>query len=377
MKYKLKKWLIKDLIELIDEEQICLNPPYQRNPIWTKKAQRLLINTIKSSQPIPNFFLLKRSEDNYEMVDGQQRARTIVGYWRGFFDDNNGVLFDKTFKSDTKNKKAVKAFLTYPLSITMIEEIGDDESIEEYYALVNSSGLRLNRPELKKAEYFKTNFLRLITDLADYPDFRDLRLFTSVSMNRMNDVDFVSELVAILKHGISDKKEKVDLLFEDDISDEEVNSLSSSFKMVIKHFKRFDSIVPLNRTRFRQKNDFYSFFAFMSTNLDLKAESLDYSYRLLLKLSKYIRPSQEDCDPLMNYAYNCVTQSNSKQARLSRHAFFVELLLNKKTTPNKTQKAILEFFKMNQTDLIQLGTYTTLKVEAVHDPYHPELPLEE
>jgi len=377
MKFELTEWSIKKLIDHIDKDKICLNPPYQRNPIWTKKAQRLLINTIKSSQPIPNFFLLKRSEDNYEMVDGQQRARTIVGYWRGFFDDSNGILFDKTFTTDTKNKSEVEAFLNYRLSITIIEKVDDDESIEEYYALVNSSGLRLNRPELKKAEYFNTNFLILITDLADYPDFRDLKLFTPGSMNRMNDVDFISELVAILKYGISDKKEKVDIIFEEDISDEEFTSLSLSFKKVMRHFKRFDSVVPLNGTRFGQKNDFYSFFNFINTNLDLDDVSFDYYYRLLLKLSKYIRPSQEKCDPLMKYAYNCVTQSNSKQARLNRHSFFTELLLNEEAVPNETQKAIMIFFGMNETALLTVATHTTLDIDAIDDPVHPELPLEE
>ena len=34
----------------------------------------------------------------------------------------------------------------------------------------------------------------------------------------MNDVDFVSELIALIKFGISDKKEKVDQLYEDDIT---------------------------------------------------------------------------------------------------------------------------------------------------------------
>jgi len=45
-------------------------------------------------------------------------------------------------------------FLEYKLSITIVTEVHGNESIEEYYALLNSSGLRLNRPELKKAELF-------------------------------------------------------------------------------------------------------------------------------------------------------------------------------------------------------------------------------
>ena len=375
MKYQIEKWPIRKLIEIYDNDLLLLNPPYQRNPIWSLNAQKMLIDTIKKSKPMPNFFLLKRDNDNYEMVDGQQRARTILGYWQGDFDDENGIVFSKKFLADPKNKTNVEQFLNYSLSISIITELGEAEPIETFYSLVNSSGLRLNRPELRKAEFYNTNFLRLITYLADYPVFRDLRLFTTVSTDRMNNVDFVSELVAFIKFGFSDKKEKVDEIFEKDISNPEYQALKKGFIKIINHFSRFNILFPLNRTRFRQKNDFYSLFAFISLHPDLESTSLDYFYILLLKLAPFIRPSQEECDPLMNYALNCVTQSNSKSARENRHAFLVNLLLNKKEEPNGIQQAILRFFKMQATDIISIQKFTTLSADAIHDPYQAELPL--
>ncbi len=35
MNYHITKWKIKDLIELYEEKRIRLNPPYQRNEIWS------------------------------------------------------------------------------------------------------------------------------------------------------------------------------------------------------------------------------------------------------------------------------------------------------------------------------------------------------
>jgi len=107
----------------------------------------------------------------------------------------------------------------------------------------------------------------------------------------------------------------------------------------------------------------------------LEVDSLDYFFRLLIKLAPYIRPSQEDCDPLMNYALNCVTQSNSKSARENRHAFFVNLMLNERDKPNGTQKAIITFFKMRDSDMVSIQKYKTLSIEAIHDPYQAELPI--
>ncbi len=374
MKYKIEIWTIRKLQRIYASKKLILNPPYQRNPIWSLTAQKMLIDTIKCSQPIPNFFLLKK-DGLYEMVDGQQRARTMLGYWQGDFADNEGIIFDKDFKKEPKNKIFLEKFLDYELNITLIAEINDNESIEAFYSLVNSSGLRLNRPELKKAEFYGTNFLRLITTLSDSQDFKDLRLFTSMSSNRMNDVDFVAELIALTKHGISDKKDKVDEMFENDISDEDYAELASSFKKVVGHFLRFNKICPLKGTRFSQKNDFYTLYDFINSNSSLDNETFDYFFRLLLKISNHIKPSQEHCDPLMNYALNCVTQSNSKLARLNRQTFLIDFLLNQNPSPNQTQMAIMAFYKLTGDKLVKKKFYYTLDLSAMKDPDHPELPL--
>ena len=105
-------------------------------------------------------------------------------------------------------------FDRYELNITMINQLDADESIEHYYALVNSTGLRVNRPEIFKAEYHDTRFLRLITEMAYLPKFSDLKLFTQSKQNRMEDLDFVSELLALIKHGITDKKDIIDSIFD-------------------------------------------------------------------------------------------------------------------------------------------------------------------
>ena len=86
----------KKLVDLYKNDKIVLNPPYQRNPIWSLKAQKELIATIRSDQPIPNFFFRKLRARKYEMVDGQQRARTVIAYMAGDFTNGDGVLGSKT-----------------------------------------------------------------------------------------------------------------------------------------------------------------------------------------------------------------------------------------------------------------------------------------
>ena len=83
MKFVNKIWTIKFLIDLISKKKINLKPSYQRNFIWGKKDQTSLIESIMGGYPIPSFFVFQNSSDEFEMVDGQQRSRTILQFYNG------------------------------------------------------------------------------------------------------------------------------------------------------------------------------------------------------------------------------------------------------------------------------------------------------
>jgi hypothetical protein len=373
MNFDLVTWKISDLLKVYEEDRVDLSPPYQRNEVWTAKAQQKLLESILRGKPIPSFFLLKKADNSFEMIDGQQRARTVIGYWKNLIVDHENLTFAQRVEKGRVRRLASAEFLEYRLSITIVTEIHDDESIEEYYALLNSSGLRLNRPELKKAEYFTTNFLKLILECTQDETLRSLRLFTDSSSARMNDVDFVSELIALMKFGISDKKEKVDQLYEDDIKLSEFRAIKNEFTKEMETFGRCNHITPILRTRYKQKNDFYSLFYLFYGIRGAKPTTFDTLYRVLVKVGPHIRPSQTECEPLKEYAFHCVTQSNSKAARQARHDILTELLLNQSKKPTAVQDAVLNYFRLQASDLVKVEKYLTLNPTAIRDPHNFEL----
>jgi hypothetical protein len=235
----------------------------------------------------------------------------------------------------------------------------------------------LNRPELKKAEYFTTNFLKLLQELAADERLASLKLFSTSSSARMNDVDFVSELVSLIRFGISDKKERVDQLYEDDIKKGEYRALKEAFSKMLNIFQSFNQLTPLIRTRYKQKNDFYTLFYLFYTIRSCKQDALDQLYRLLVKIGPYIRPSQDECEPLKEYAYHCVTQSNSKVSRQARYSILTNILLNPESTPNPTQKALVRFFGLEKTKLAHIHTFWTLDAGAIRDPHNHEFDFDE
>jgi hypothetical protein len=365
LRFTTEQWPINQLVQLYEAERINLSPHYQRNSIWSLSNQRSLIATVTLGNPLPTFFVRTMPRNKFEMVDGQQRSRSIIGYWNGEFADNKHVTLSSAIKADPRNARAFDSFLAYKLSITLLDQSFTDKEIEDFYVLVNSSGMRLNRPELFKAEYYSTRFLKLATELAGASAFEALSLFSDKSADRMNDIDFVSELMALLSFGFTDKKEKVDVLYASDISEAQYRDLKQRFEAALARIAKLDAIVPVNRTRFKQKGDFYTLFGFIANNPNLALKALEHIYNILLRLSPHIRPSQENCDPLLEYAVNCVTQSNSKKARESRNKLFDELFLNSSDQPNATQDAVAEYFALKSSDYEKVSSYLVFRLEAL------------
>ncbi len=353
MKYRIETWTIKGLLEKYNKKALDLNPSYQRRFIWSLKDQQTLIDSINKGYAIPNIFLFEKKKDEYEMVDGQQRTRTILGFINEQFKTFDGKLYSKTDFKD---------LLDYQIAVIVIEKIEIGENIEDFYALVNKAGVHLNRPELKKAEYFETNFLKLVTEIAESDKFKGLDLFSDTTSKRMVDVDFVSELVTLLIEGNTDKKTTVDRKFENDITKAEYDTHLKSFNVVLNSLDTLNTIYPIKKTRYKQRNDFYTLFGFVNNNSIKKQETLNYFYELLLKFNDHITPSNQNCAPFQNYAFHCVSQSNSKAAREARSKILDQIFLNEKITANKTQKDILKYFQIEKEPLIKKEDFHTLDI---------------
>ena len=277
-----------------------------------------------------------------------------------------------TFK-DRQNKATAKAFLDCKLNVTVISDVDPArENIEEYYTLVNSSGLHLNRPELSKAKYFDTTLLALVQSIARHPNLQALELFSESSVDRMNDVDLVAELLTGLQCGITDKKIKVDDLFDKDIDQPTAQKLKERFEQILAIFVTLNQEVPLRTTRYKQRNDFYSLFLLFDAIVSADISVPKYFYRVLRRLGGYISPSQERCDTLKEYAICCVTQSNGKTARDTRHSILRDLLMNEGAQANARQSDVLAMFGLPSSAMVKIGNYLTLDADQI-ERVEPEM----
>lgn len=324
MKYFVEQKKISDLLEWIRTDKIDLHPPYQRNFVWTLKDQKQLIDSIMRGYPLPNFIVSLRKDDSYEMVDGQQRATTISKYVKNEFPNSN-----KQFFRDIDQKQ----FLNYTLVFEVIEEVdaSKGESLEEYFSLVNKRGVHLNTAEVNQAQYHNAPFMIMVNRLMDLQGLSELDIFTSKTKQRMNDRSLVEELVAYLFVGeITEKRKAVDELLEATLDEKQIQEVSREFERILDILCVLNSeMAPLNNTRFKQRNDFFTLFVFVAKHKEIPLSVLIEQYRFVVFLDKkgYIRPTNEECDTLQEYARHCVTQSNSKYAREQRLEIMEDILI--------------------------------------------------
>jgi uncharacterized protein with ParB-like and HNH nuclease domain len=344
MEYEIKEKTIGEIIELIEDDKINLNPSYQRNFIWSPKDQQMLLDSILKGYPLPNFFIYRKPDGKYEMVDGQQRSKTIFRFYKGKLTSSSETN-KKTFLTIDK-----RLFLDYKLPIVIIKNLKHGESMSEFYVLINKKGKHLNIPEVQKSEFHDKNFMKLANACLSHQKFINLDLFTTASRTRMNDREYVQELLGFLKEGIKDKKKYIEEVFKNDINDSEYVELFNQFKLIIDKIDKLNELFPIKNTRYKQKNDFYTLFSFISENEKEELEILKYQYEILLLLNRqdndglqFIRPTNENCNPLKDYATNCVSQSNSKKARQWRLDFFNSILKNKSIDLNGVLNDVMRY----------------------------------
>lgn len=94
----------------------------------------------------------------------------------------------------------------------------------------------------------------------DIQQLIELDIFTDKTKLRMNDRGLIEEIVAYLFYGITEKRNAVEELFETPISENIANEKYDRFSMVINKISALNDIKPINQTRYKQKNDFYTLF---------------------------------------------------------------------------------------------------------------------
>lgn len=133
------------------DHRLVIRPAFQREFVYKDKQRDAVIDTVRKGYPLNVMYWSKTGDDNYEVLDGQQRTISVAQYVNGDFPIKvNGN--DKFFHNLTDTER--RQILDYELTIYVCD--GTEEEKLEWFKIINIAGEVLTAQELLNATYTGT-----------------------------------------------------------------------------------------------------------------------------------------------------------------------------------------------------------------------------
>ena len=190
------------IIKRIDQQEIDLNPDFQRNSgIWDRTRQSRLIESLLLRIPIPVFYMAADKEDKWQVVDGLQRLDTLKSFILAkeltlreleYLQDFQGYSYDRLPRPMQRRIDETQ------LSCHIIQPGTPPAVMFNVFNRINTGGKPLLPQEIRHALYPGPARV-LINELARDPTFLEAT-DRSVSAKRMADRECVLRFVAFYRN---------------------------------------------------------------------------------------------------------------------------------------------------------------------------------
>ncbi|MDD7814733.1 DUF262 domain-containing protein [Mycobacterium sp. CSUR Q5927] len=243
-----------------------LSPAYQRRSVWNEAFRQFFIDSVVRNYPTQSIFLdvtidPDRSTE-YKVLDGKQRLTSLIQFVNDEFptpDSLADLSIDHKYYSELP-KDVRTNILQYIFTVEIVTNASNAE-LNEAFDRLNRNVLRLNRQELRHAQY-AGRFITKMEELALDPFWEKIGLVTTSRRRRMLDVEYVSEFYLVILRGIQDGKDSLDDAYSE--MDAEIpgeRAANALFLRTLKFLKGVDEVAPLSNSRFSNVADFYSLWA--------------------------------------------------------------------------------------------------------------------
>jgi hypothetical protein len=132
--------------------KLTIQPEYQRNYIYSSgdgKKEIAVIESLLKGYPLGLIYFNNVDENNFEVLDGQQRITSIGRFAKGLFviKDENGRV--QAIHSLPPDKRAI----IMDSKILVYHCEGTETEIKEWFKIINIAGIPLNEQEMLNAVY--------------------------------------------------------------------------------------------------------------------------------------------------------------------------------------------------------------------------------
>jgi len=323
MKYDVSLQTVSWIVGRRNQNELEISPNFQRRPVWLEKERSALMETICARLPFPEIYThvvtdTTTLKEKHIVVDGQQRVTSVLMFVDGEvqlpeFYPWNGRYFKDLEQTEKQD------FLSYKIVVRNLYDTNDAE-IRDLFVRLNTNNFALNDQELRNARY-QGKFKQASERLADNPLFQQLNLFTAREVRRMEDIEFVSELLVRVVEGVTNKKDMLENAyahFDEEFPQEAL--YESEFNAAINLITAL--VTEENKALVKTKSNFYSIFgACLCYHRNQKRTSFKNSDSAakeitdLLSAVKTIDPATAVAGaPVFDY-YNAVSRAASDKSR--------------------------------------------------------------
>lgn len=213
-------YTIADFLKWHDDDELVLNPKFQRGSVWPAPARSYLIDSLLRGYPIPKL-LLRTTVDRdsrrtiRDVVDGQQRLRTIIDFTAGKFAlGAKAAEFQGQRYADLDDDRK-DSFLAYKLTCEQLINASDDDVLEVFLR-INSYAVPVNDAELRNAKY-ENDFSDLVKSVVgEARRVWELGVLSNRDRVRMQDQSLIAEILGFWVLGVTDGGEaRITRLYED------------------------------------------------------------------------------------------------------------------------------------------------------------------
>lgn len=271
--YQVCKW--------IEQQDLILNPEFQRNYVWDEKKQSLLIESLMLKIPIPAFYF---DEDKYgkkTVIDGMQRLTTIYRFINNEF-SLKGLQYltqyDKARFKDLDRKYQLRIEDTQ-LAVNILDPRCPQMVKFDVFRRINTGGISLNPQEVRNI-MSNSNTRKLICDMASSAEFLDVTRF-QVKDRRMKAQELCLRYITYMNLYDFKKNEFIDFGNMTSLLDNQIISLNDMDEEYLREiYGKFISSMRKCKALFGER-------AFRKKNVSLINRALFVSMSIVLTHCSY------------------------------------------------------------------------------------------
>ena len=94
---------VSDVVRMVEDGEIRLDPDYQRNYVWDNKKASLLVESIILNVPIPIIYVSQEKDETWTVIDGLQRLYSLKRFFNGAFKLTGMEVLKELNKCDISN----------------------------------------------------------------------------------------------------------------------------------------------------------------------------------------------------------------------------------------------------------------------------------